>query len=305
MISRIFKNCAAMKETCEHWTRESWLKYPVEAIRGFDRNNSVISAAGLAFFILLSLPPACLMMAALLSLAVPQSVAIAQVHAALSSLLPPGRARSEANAILDLRTAQTLSVMAGSSALPFIFGLLSLVWAAMQVFVVGSISMNLAFRTRENRSWIRLRLQTFWLLIFTGGLLLISIWLTGFVQALNKNEFKSIDHWPLAITGINIASELLAAFLNAAMFALIYKVLPSARNSWRSAITGGAVASVLFEISKRGLAIFLLRPNHGIYGHFADLIAVVLWIYYSTIILLFGCEASAVYHRKELSRKSN
>jgi membrane protein len=77
----------------------------------------------------------------------------------------------------------------------------------------------------------------------------------------------------------------------------MYKVLPAANNSWRSAFVGGAVASVLFEVAKRGVAVFLLRPNHGIYGGFADLIVVFLWVYYSTTILIIGSEAAAVYAR--------
>jgi membrane protein len=239
------------------------------------------------------------MSAALLSLVVPSSVAISQVHGILASLLPPGHIRGEANTILDARMVQTLTIMAHSSAFPFVFGLLSLIWASMQIYIVGSISMNLAFEASENRSWVKLRTTALWLLLSTGALLLASLWLTGVVQSMDRSSFKSIDRWGIVITVVNIAFELFAAFLNAAMFALIYKILPAVRISWRSAIAGGIVASVLFEIAKRGIAIFLLRPNHGIYGHFADLIVIVLWIYYSTIILILGCEAAAVYERNE------
>ena len=91
--------------------------------------------------------------------------------------------------------------------------------------------------------------------------------------------------------------ELGAVVVSALMYAVIYKFLPSpaAHVSWKAALIGGAAAAIAFEIAKKGLSAFLLNPKQSVYGDLGNLIAFVLWIYYSMMILLLGAEVSAVY----------
>ena len=82
------------------------------------------------------------------------------------------------------------------------------------------------------------------------------------------------------------------------MYAATYKFLPSGNVTWRSALVGGAAAAVSWEIAKKGLAVYLLHPNTSMYGNLANLMIFVLWVYYSMMILLIGCEVSAQYARE-------
>lgn len=286
-----------MREILKVWLQKPWIRYPAEAGRRFNENNGAINAAGLAFYILLSLPPACLMAAALLSLIVRPSDAMSLVDGILAGLLPGGHARRALDQMLDAKLANTMARMAASSVAPFVIGLLSLVWATMQVYVAGATSMNLTFENREDRSWLRLRLTALGLLIATGVMLSASFWLSGAAQLIARGLFKRLPVGGAAASLASAVAVALAAGVNAGMFALIYKYLPAAHRSWRAAAVGGVVASVLFEVAKDVVAVFFLRPNHGVYGGFADIIVFVLWVYYSTTILIFGGEASAVYAR--------
>jgi len=290
-----------IQKIIKQWAGQPWAIFAEETIRRFANNNGALSSAGLAFFVLLSLPPACLMVAALMSCVVKPSDAIMHVHGLLGDLLPQGDALSGFDRLLDARLSRTLANMAASSMLSFMFGFVALLWASMQMYVMGAMSMNIAFGAKENRGWLRLRLTALTLLMSTCALLSVSFWLTGVTQQIDEHPLVLFNGGFVAFAAVNIVSELLAVVLNAAMFALIYKVLPASYTSWRSAFVGGVLASVLFEISKKGLAIFLLRPNLGIYGGFANLIVFVLWVYYSTTILILGSEAAAVHARHSLS----
>jgi membrane protein len=94
-----------------------------------------------------------------------------------------------------------------------------------------------------------------------------------------------------------VTFEVVAVLVNAVFYVLIYRYLPNARVSWNAAMLGGLTASVFFEIAKKGLSSFVLRPNQSVYGDLANLILFVLWIYYSMIIMLLGAEVSAAFLR--------
>jgi membrane protein len=95
---------------------------------------------------------------------------------------------------------------------------------------------------------------------------------------------------------------LLGVAINAVMYMVIYRFLPSpaAKVTWKQAAVGGAVVAVLWELAKQGFAFYLRRFNgaHGydkVYGSLGGLVILILWIYYSAIILLLGAEIARLY----------
>jgi membrane protein len=98
---------------------------------------------------------------------------------------------------------------------------------------------------------------------------------------------------------ITVAFELLAVAINAVLYVVLFRYLPNARIGWKAAIAGGLTASIFWEVAKKGLASWILRANHTVYGDLANLILFLIWIYYSMMILLIGAEVSAVVHRTE------
>lgn len=274
-----------------------WIKYPVETVQRFAYNNGALNSAGLAFFMLLSFAPMILMGVALLSLIVSPAQALGEVHHIVDNLLPAGGAREEANHFLTEKLSGVLLDIAARSGLPFIFGLLSMIWASMQIYVMGAAAMNMAFEVRENRGWLELRVIALGLLIGTALLLLISLFLSGAPSAIKAYQLPIIDALPVGLPVVTVLFEILAVLINAFLFSFVYKFLPAAPNTWRSAAVGGLTASILFEVAKKAIAVFLLRPNHGLYGGLTDLIVFILWIYYSMSILIFGGEVAAIFAR--------
>ena len=92
---------------------------------------------------------------------------------------------------------------------------------------------------------------------------------------------------------INLALILLVI---SSMFMMIFKILPNTNLSWRHAFIGALVTSVLFLIGKFGIGYYLGHSKIGAtYGTTASIVILMLWIYYSSIILYFGACYTAVY----------
>jgi membrane protein len=92
--------------------------------------------------------------------------------------------------------------------------------------------------------------------------------------------------------GVEWASSLwINLLLNFIAFTLIYKVLPKPRIRWRDAARGGLFASLLWEAGRQALAAYLLRLNYpNAYGVIGSFLAVMLWAYYASMVILFAAE---------------
>ncbi len=101
---------------------------------------------------------------------------------------------------------------------------------------------------------------------------------------------------------LNSAISFVIAFL---LFALIFKVLPAVRLAWRDVWTGALVTALLFTLGKFVIGFYLGRSGIGSgFGAAASVITVMLWIYYATLILLFGAEFTKAFAESQGSRAS-
>jgi membrane protein len=81
-----------------------------------------------------------------------------------------------------------------------------------------------------------------------------------------------------------------------ALFALIFKILPDAKIKWKHVWLGSIVTGILFTIGKTGLAFYFGKAEPAsIYGAAGSIILILLWVSYSSMILFFGAEFTAVY----------
>lgn len=83
------------------------------------------------------------------------------------------------------------------------------------------------------------------------------------------------------------------------MFAIIFKVLPDAIISWKDVVAGSLFTAVLFMIGKFCITIYLSNSNlASSYGTAGSLVILLLWVYYSSVILYFGAEFTKAYALK-------
>jgi membrane protein len=91
------------------------------------------------------------------------------------------------------------------------------------------------------------------------------------------------------------------------LFALIFRYLPSVRTGWRTVWIGAAVTSALFELGQSVVAIYLARSGVvSTYGAGGSLVAILIWVYYTATVLLFGAEFTQVLAQsaKDVARRT-
>ena len=281
------------------------IKFVFDVFERFGKDNGGLLAAGLSFFLVLAFVPLLLVGLWALGLvyADKPNEAVAQIQHLLSTQILPGAAGDEVKHLMERANIADAQGNAGPTLLHIlqghgvagIVGLLGIIWAAIQIFINGSTAMNAAWQTQEKRNWFALRGVALALLVGVGVLLVLSLVVTAFSTYVSDSPFAHDVPFAGAIEAG--ALELGAVVVSGLMYAVTYKFLPSpsAKVSWRSALVGGAMAAIAFEVVKKGLSVYLLKPNKSLYGELGNLIAFVLWVYYSMMILLLGAEVSAVY----------
>ncbi len=283
------------------------IKFTFDVFDRFGKDNGGLLAAGLAFFLVLAFVPLLLvgLWALGLIFAHRPDEALQKIEGLLASQVLPGAAGTEVTHLMwragiaadeqGLHAGPTLIRILTGHGVAGIFGLLGIVWAAIQIFINGSTAMNAAWQVPEKRNWFQLRGVALGLLVGTGVLLVLSLVVTAVSTAVSAGRFGHVI--PFEKPMIAGLIELGAVFVSGLMYAVIFKFLPSpsANVSWKAALIGGFVAAIAFEVAKKWLSVFLLRSNTSLYGELGNLIVFILWVYYSMMILLLGAEVSAVY----------
>ena len=141
--------------------------------------------------------------------------------------------------------------------------------------------------------FIKDRFLSFVAVLGTGFLLLVSLILSSALSALGK-WFNGL--LPLPEIVLQVMNFAVSFVIITGLFALIFKVLPDAKVAWRDVWIGAALTSALFTIGKFALGVYLGKSNvASAYGAAGSLVLVLLWVYYSAQILLYGAEFTQVY----------
>jgi membrane protein len=173
-----------------------------------------------------------------------------------------------------------------------------LAWSASQGFVVLEMALNLAMRVPERRSFLQSRLLGLGMILLAGGSLILSIVITSTLAAIKAYSLPWIDWPPGRIPAIwSDIDIILSTALTILSFSVVYQVVPYTSVPWRPALIAGTVAGLAWEAAKR---VFTWYLPHGatavrqVYGSIAGVIGLVLWIYYSSVILVLGAELLSV-----------
>ncbi|MBO9673892.1 MAG: YihY/virulence factor BrkB family protein [Sphingobacteriaceae bacterium] len=202
----------------------------------------------------------------------------------------------------------------GQSTISLIIGIGTLIIGATAIFIEIQDSINLIWKVKAmpKKGWIKMltnRLLSFSLIVSMGFLLLVSLVINSIVVGLGDklvaliSESKVEDVIPVA----NDTMALLIYILNnaltlaavTAVFTIIFKVLPDVNIKWKSAIIGALFTAVLFSLGKYLIGIYIEKGSTvSAFGAAGSIIIILLWIYYTSIILYFGAEFTQAYAEK-------
>lgn len=189
-----------------------------------------------------------------------------------------------------------------SSIVATIIGLVTLLLGASGVFGQLQDALNTVWGVAPKPGlgiwgFLQTRFLSFTMVLGIGFLLLVSLVLSAALSALDQFLVTLLsDASALALQLLNLVLSFGLVIL---LFAMIFKILPDVQIEWRDVWLGAAVTALLFSVGKFLLGYYLGRQSFGsTYGAAGSLLLILLWVYYSAQILLFGAEFTQVYTKR-------
>jgi membrane protein len=140
---------------------------------------------------------------------------------------------------------------------------------------------------------VRDRFLSFAVVLSTGFLLLVSLVFSAGLSVLTHH--LASDALPGGVQFWNVVNEVMSLVFITALFALIYKVLPDAKIKWRHVWAGAVMTAVLFTMGKALIGFYLGQSGTATaFGAAGSLVVILVWVYYSSQIILFGAEFTRV-----------
>ena len=187
-----------------------------------------------------------------------------------------------------------------NSLLATIIGIITILVGATGVFAEFQFALNAIWEVKLDKTksgiWniIRVRLFSFGLIISIAFLLIISLVVSALISAFGTWLTGHFSDSFLLV--INLLNTGISISILAVLFAIMFKMLPDARIKWRHVWIGSFVTAALFEIGKYALGLYFGKANPGTgYGAAGSVILIILWVTYSSMIVLYGAEFTHAY----------
>lgn len=260
-------------------------------------HRATTHGAALAFFAMLSLAPLLLISIAIISLVFGEEAAQGEMAEQLEALT----GREAALTIQSLVDATSKS-QKGSTAT--VVGLGMLLFGASAVFVQVQASLNSIWGMRETSGmgivdFLRRRALSFAMTLGVGGVLMVSLMLSAWLAAAERMVGTLLPlEGDMPFDGLLDVwvDYALSLGLLTVLFALVFKLLPDTKIAWKDVWAGSAITAILFLVGKFFIGWYLGRGAvASAYGAAGSFVAVILWIYYSSLIFYFGAELTHAY----------
>ncbi|MEZ4649462.1 MAG: YihY/virulence factor BrkB family protein [Candidatus Eisenbacteria bacterium] len=258
------------------------------AASGFFTDQVPSLAASISFYAMFSLPPLIVLLLAGLGLAVDPVEVQHRLLTEVRRIVGSG-ATQQIRDLIELAESSR-----DGSRLTTIFGVGALLFGATGALVQLQTALDQVWRIRPRRGPIKLHLikraLSLTMILAIGFLLAVSMFLSAGVSWLSSVVASKLPDWfalQLLVTGQVLVSLLLTTVLFAAMFRFLTRARMRRRDLW----VGAATTALLFQGGQWIFAIYLAKADPGsLYGAAGSLALVLLWVYYSANVFLFGAE---------------
>ena len=193
------------------------------------------------------------------------------------------------------------AALSTDSGIATIVGLITLIIGSTSMFGEIQDSINQIWRLKpkpkKGKGWIKLllnRLLSFSMIITLGFLLLVSLAVNGILEVFINRLTAAFPETQVVV--VYIINLILTFAIISFLFGFIFKVLPDAKIRWRHVRAGAFTTALLFMIGKFLIGYYLGHSKmSSAYGAAGSVIVILVWVYYSAIILYFGAAFTRVY----------
>lgn len=252
----------------------------------FIKDEALLLSAALAFYTALSLAPLLLIGVWVLSLVYSGEASEQAIRQAEEAGGP------QAGEVV--RTVLANAHQKGQSTAAAIIGFATFLFSASGVFGQLQYALNRIWNVKARSDapwwdWFRKRFRTLVMMAVIGGILLASVAATA-VLAIVQHRMEGVIRWPWLWWGLNLAIPFLIYVL---LFAMVYKILPDVEIRWSNVWWGAVITAILFVIGRQLIGWYIGRgATTSVYGAAGSLMAMLTWLYYSSVIFLLGAEVT-------------
>lgn len=278
--------------------RKDYLGLLKQAAAEWQEDEAPRLGAALSYYTIFSLAPILVIAIAIAGLAFGEEAARGQVVTQIQGLV--GRDGAEM-----VQTMLQNANRPGQGILSLIGGSLALLIGATGAFLELQNALDTVWdvkRTKSGGIWqtIKERVHAFGLVLGVGFLLLVSLIVSAALAGFGDLIDRVLGMPAIALQVLNLAISLAVLTLG---FALMYRFIPDVKIAWRDVWVGAAVTAVLFTIGKVLIGLYLGQSSTAsAYGAAGSFVVLLVWIYYSAQIVLFGAEVTQVYAERYGSR---
>lgn len=274
------------------------MKFLTQTLSQFSQHRCTTLAAALAYYTAFALPPLLYLLMTVLTFA-------------LSMMYDGDRAKARAERLLESQAAAMIGNPAATAEIATILENSEKEqgkwWKTLLSFagiVLGATGVVTALQTALNQVWqvkpdpetsgifdmLGKRVLSFAMILGLGFLLLVSLVVSSVLSGFS--EFIGVSGKASEIT--NFAVQAAVVFV---MFSAIFKIMPDAQIRWRDVMVGAAITTILFLVGRFAMQIYfsMSEPGAQLGAAAASLAVLLVWVYYTAMIVLLGAEATQVY----------
>lgn len=271
--------------------RNTIFLYVKEVFKEFSADNIFKYSASLAYYTVFSIAPFLVVISTLFGFIFGKEAMQGHIYQQLNNVVGSKVALQVQEIIKNIHLSR-------DSFFATVAGIIILLIGATTIFgeVQDSINKIWGLRIKHKRHWLQLiltRLLSFSLIITMGIMMIVSLALNALVTAFGKFIGQFINY---SVYFIQVTEGILSFVIANFLFSLVYKILPDAKIKWKDVLFGGFVTAVFFTVGKLAIGFYLGQSNiTSLYGAAGSIIILMLWVYYSSIILYLGAEFTKVH----------
>lgn len=282
-------------QTLKELKETTFVSILIQTVQQWQHDKTARVAGALAFYTMLALAPLLLIIVSILGLVTDRNTVEGEVYDQVAEVVGERSADLVQNMVSSANQSQSGGIAA-------IVGIVTLIFAATGIFGQLQEALNTVWevdvkpdegilRTVKRRLWATVMLP------LSGVIVLLSLVVDTALSAVAAFLGDQIPNLAYVYL-LQILSFVVFATVLTLVFAVIYKYLPDVRIGWDDVLTGAAVTAVLFAIGQFLLSFYLTRGSvTSTYGAAGTFMAILLWVYYSAQIFLFGAEFTQVFTR--------
>jgi membrane protein len=263
-----------------------------DTFRGFGEDNAIKLSASLSYYTIFSLPPLLIVIISLCSIVFGEDAVEGEIFGQIRGLIG-SKAAQQIQEILKNTTLNNENVPAA------IISIATLLLGASGVFgeIQSSINLIWGLKAKPKKGFIKFiknRLMSFSMVGAMGFLFMVSLFINALMDVLHnrlKAQFPDI-----AVSVFYIVNVLLIFIFITGLFVVVFRTLPDGKMALKDTLVGASVTAVLFMGGKFAIGAYLGQSDlAGTYGAAASLVLILVWVYYSAMILYFGAELTKAY----------